>query len=119
LKAEVAALQLTLSVLPSIEQAVKKLKEGYLLLEQKCDGWVVHQVKTDASLMLLNQASIAYDFSKLPRNVGMPFNVPGMPTMVGILSNEVVADPALRAPYPVVSLLSVDLSLLDFATLFQ
>jgi len=118
LKAKVAALQLTLSVLPSIEQAVKELKEGYLLLEQKCDGSVVHQVKTDAALKLLNQALITYDFSKLPRNVGMPLNVPGMPTMVGIFSNEVVADTALRAPKPVVSLPSVDLSLLDFAALF-
>jgi len=62
LKAQVADLQLTLSVLPSVEQAVKELKEGYLLLEQKCGGCVVHQVKTDAALKLLNQSSLAYDF---------------------------------------------------------
>jgi len=56
LKAQVADLQLTLSVLLSVELAVKELKEGYLLLERKCGGCVVHQVKTDAALKVLNQS---------------------------------------------------------------
>jgi len=74
LKAEVVALQLALSILPSLELTVRELKEGYLLLEQKCDGCIVHQAKTDAALKLLNQALVAHDFSKLPRNVSMPLN---------------------------------------------
>jgi len=119
LKAQVANLQLTLSVLPNVEQVVKELKASYLLLEQKCGCCVVHQGKTDAALKLLNQSSLAYDFSKLPRDVGMPLSVQGMPTMVGILSNEVMAGPALRGPKTVVSPPLVDLSMLDFDNLFQ
>jgi len=109
LKAELAALQLT----------VKELKEGYLLLEQKFGGCVVHQAQTDAALKMLNQAMVAYDFSKITRNVGMPLNVLGTPTMVGILTNEVKNGPALRAPNSVVSTPPVDLSMLDFDNFFQ
>jgi len=119
LKAQVADLQSTLSVLPSVELAVKELKEGYLLLERKSGGFSIHQVKTDAALKLLNQCSLAYDFSKIPRDVSMPPCVPGMPTMVGILSNEVLVGPAFRAPHTVVSTPSVELSMLDFDILFQ
>jgi len=119
LKTQVADLQLTLSVLPSAELAVKELRESYILLEQKCCGLGVHQAKTDEVLKLLNQCSLAYDFSKLPRVVNMPSSVSGMPTMVGILSNEVIIGPVIRAPHPVVSPPSVELSMLDFDILFQ
>jgi len=118
LKAEVAALQLALSVLPSVEQAVKELKEGYMLLKQQCDGYDLYQAKTDAALKLLNQASLAYDFLKLPRNVVTPLNAPGMPTM-WYLSNEVVVDPAPHVPNTLMSPPSGDLSMLDFDTFFQ
>jgi len=119
LKAQVADLQLTLSVLLSVELAVKELRESYILLEQKCCGLGVHQAKTDEALKLLSQCSLAYNFSKLPRVVNMPASVSGMPTMVGILSNEVMVGPAIRAPHPVVSPPSVELSMLDFDILLQ
>jgi len=109
LKVELAALHLT----------VKELKEGYLLLEQKYDACVVHQAQTDAALKIVNQALVAYDHSKIPRNVGVPLNVLGTPTMVGILNNEVKSGPVLCAPNSVASILPVDLSMLDFDNLFQ
>jgi len=100
---------------------VKELKEGYLLLEQKCGGCVVHQSQTDAALKVLNQAMVAYDFSKIPPNVGMPLNALGTPTttMVGIHTTEVKNGPVHRAPNTVESTPSVDLSMLDFDNLFQ
>jgi len=105
LKALVADLQLTLSVFPRIDQAVREL-------EQKCFGF-------GEALKLLNQSSLAYDFSKLFRGVDMPLSAPVMPTMVGILANEVMTGPAPCGSNTVVSPPSVDLSMLDFDNLFE
>jgi len=48
----------------------------------------------------------------------MLLSVPGMPTTVGILSNEVLVGPAFRVPHTVVSPPLVELSMLDFNILF-
>jgi len=119
LKVEIAALQLTQSVLPNVEQAVRELKDSYLSLERQCDGCVLHRAKTDAALKLLNQAALAYDFSKIPPKVVTPLPVPGPPLMVGILSHEVVVNPAPHVSNALLSPSSGDLSLLDFDTFFQ
>jgi len=109
LKADLVALHLTL----------KELKESYLVLEQKCGGCVVHQAQTDAALKVLNEAMVAYDFSKIPRGAGVPFKVVGMPTKVVIHNNEVKNEPIHFAPDTVRSTPPVDLSMLDFDNLFQ
>jgi len=119
LKTEVADIQLALSVLLRVELAIKELKEGFILLDRKCDVLGTYQVKTDAALKVLNQCALASEFSPIPPEVRKPPSILNIPTMVGGITNDVVNGPVSRDPHTRVPTPSVEMSMFDIDTLFQ
>jgi len=76
IKTQLVDVQLALDVLPAIQLAIKELKDGYIALDLKYGSLADRLVKTDVAVKILDDWSIAYDFSRTKKvSVSFPVNV--------------------------------------------
>jgi len=124
LKFQLVDMQRALGVLPAVQLAIKELREGFLMLDKKCNDLIISQGKTDVSVKVLDQWSLAYDFSKIPSGLvnsplNGPISVPVVPTMVGVITGGPVVGVIDGVTPDVVAPPLVELFILDLDTMFQ